>query len=203
MEEERQGEDAVTSSDPGLYHELMGLLQQCGHFLYHRRNGRGGQRRILILLERWEKEHGCEEGMSQKELQRQLGIRSGSISEILGKMEAKGLLKKARLATDKRKICIFLTQEGRDRLESKRAENLRTEAALFQRMSPDELQELKRLLQKLLSAWKEDFDFVLPERQPAGGVAVPILADESAASPAADTAQMLTMEGKEPPCGNI
>ncbi|MCD7864248.1 MAG: winged helix DNA-binding protein [Lachnospiraceae bacterium] len=196
MEEEKQTQSTEYSADSSRNHELMILLQQCGHFLYHRRNGGGGQRRILILLGRWEKEHGREEGMSQQELQRQLGIRSGSISEILGKMEAKGLLKKARLSSDKRKICIFLTEEGRDRLESKRAENLRTEAALFQRLTEEERQELRYLLEKLLNAWKTDFDFQLPQRREQGESGTLALAE--AAEP-----KSFPEVGKEPPCGNI
>ncbi len=194
MAEERQGESAVSSSVLSLNHELLLLLQQSGHFLYHKRSCRSGQRRILLLLERWEKEHGCEEGMSQQELQRQLGIKSGSISEILGKMEASGLLRKARFSSDRRKICIFLTQAGRDRLESRRAENRRQEEIMFQRLTADEQEELKCLLDKLLSGWEEDFGFCIPGRQRDDGDTPP--------GPAAEM-KMIPYEGKEPPCGNI
>ena len=194
MEEEKQGENTLSTPVSSLNHELLLLLQQTGHFLYHKRSCRSGQRRILLLLERWEKEHGSEEGMSQQELQRQLGIKSGSISEILGKMEANGLLRKARLSTDRRKICIFLTQAGRDRLESKRAENRKQEEVMFQRLSADEQEELKRLLDKMLSGWEEDFDFCIPGRRKADGNTAP--------DPAAEV-KMIPGEGKEPPCGNI
>ncbi len=195
MEEEKQGESVLSSPVLSLNHELLTLLQQIGHFVYHKRSGRGGQRRVLVILERWEKEHGAKEGMSQQELQEQLGIKSGSISEILGKMEASGLLRKARLSSDRRKICVFLTQEGRDKLESKRAENRRQEEIMLQRLSADEQQELKRLLDKLLSGWEEDFDFCIPGRKNLQKeVKPPALAAE--AKPAAS-------EGKEPPCGNI
>ncbi|MCD7806460.1 MAG: MarR family transcriptional regulator [Lachnospiraceae bacterium] len=156
MEEEKQSTDTVNTI---TNHELLVLLEKSGHFLYHRRNGRGGQRRILILLDRWENEHGNEEGMSQQKLQKRLGIRSGSISEILGKMENSSLIRKARLSSDHRKICIFLTDEGREKLERMREECRRQETLLFQRLTAEEQTELGRIMEKLLTGWAEDFSF--------------------------------------------
>ncbi|MCD8067866.1 MAG: winged helix DNA-binding protein [Lachnospiraceae bacterium] len=153
MGEERQ----PVSPDPN--HELLVLLERSGHFLYHRRNGKCGQRRVLILLDRWEREHGAGEGMSQQELQKRLGIQSGSISEILGKMENNGLIRKTRQATDHRKICIFLTDAGREKLERKREENRRQEALLFQHLTAEEQAELRCIMEKLLAGWAEDFGF--------------------------------------------
>ncbi|MCD7738441.1 MAG: MarR family transcriptional regulator [Lachnospiraceae bacterium] len=159
METEKPSE----GSDPN--HELLTLLEKSGHFLYHRRNGRCGQRRILTLLDRWEKEHGAEEGMSQQELQKRLGIQSGSISEILGKMENSGLIRKARQMSDHRKICIFMTDAGRERLERKKEENRRQETLLFQHLTPEEQAELQRIMEKLLTGWAEDFGLGTPQTQ--------------------------------------
>ncbi|MCD8326616.1 MAG: MarR family transcriptional regulator [Lachnospiraceae bacterium] len=101
--------------------------------------------------------------MSQQELQKHLGIQSGSISEILGKMETNGLIRRARLASDHRKICLFLTDAGRERLERKREEIHSQEALLFQRLTAQEQAELQRIMEKLLDGWSKDFDFGKPQ----------------------------------------
>ena len=61
---------------------LPGLMQACGHQIYHRGRRGGGQEGILSILA--EKEQ-----MSQKDLQEILQIQPGSMSEILMKLEQK------------------------------------------------------------------------------------------------------------------
>ena len=61
-------------------------MRRCGHFLYQRQGGQG-QRRVLTILQ----ERGS---MQQRELQEYLGIQPGSMSELIGKLEQKGLLKR-------------------------------------------------------------------------------------------------------------
>lgn len=88
-------------------YELLGLIERCGHFLYHRRGGKRGQGRILkILLTEGE--------MTQKKLQERLGIQSGSMSEIVLKLEGNGLVYRTRDESDKRKIKLKITEAGRN-----------------------------------------------------------------------------------------
>ena len=81
--------------------ELLLSMERCGHFLYHRRGGKNGQNRILkILVTKGYK--------TQKELQEILDIQSGSISEIVMKMENKGLISREKDINDRRKILYNL-----------------------------------------------------------------------------------------------
>ena len=85
-----------------------------------------------------------------KELGKYLYLDSGTLTPLLKKMEAKGLLSRTRSTTDERNMIISLTEEG---------ENLRERAlAVPAKMSrcvplePQEAEELYRLLYKILAA---------------------------------------------------
>lgn len=93
-------------------------------------------------------------GLTQQELQKKLGIQSGSISEIVGKMEAAGLLCRRRHERDKRKICLTMTEKGRQTLAAMREEKARKDAVLFAALRWEEQEQLQGLLEKLLDDWK-------------------------------------------------
>lgn len=124
---------------------LDGLLHACGHFLHHRGRRGGGQKGILFILS--EKKE-----MSQKELQDVLQIQPGSLSEILLKLEHKGFITREKDADDRRKSVISLTETRREVLKDQtpRIE----EGKMFDVLDEEEQKELKRLLKKLLDAWR-------------------------------------------------
>ena len=68
---------------------IMIGLRACGHFLHFNMGGKAGRKRVLATLLR-------EGEISQRTLQDLLDIQSGSLSEILAKIEADGLLEKVR-----------------------------------------------------------------------------------------------------------
>ena len=74
---------------------LMIMLGKCGMILNNKNCGHHGRGRILkVLLEKGT--------MTQSELQNIIDIRSGSLSEILGKIEEKELIIRERDENDKR-----------------------------------------------------------------------------------------------------
>ncbi len=106
--------------------------------------GRGdpgmGQRRVLRLL--------AETGsISQQSLQEILAIRPGSLSELLGKLENKGLITRTQDEADRRKNYLSLTDEGRTVLD-----NLNEEADPFSCLAEEEKETLKVLLKKIIEA---------------------------------------------------
>ncbi len=131
--------------NPGFFFEkdesLYGLMRRCGHFLYQRQGGQG-QRRVLTILQ----ERGS---MQQRELQEYLGIQPGSMSELIGKLEQKGLLKRTASEEDRRSRILALTEQGQ-----KMAGPGQGEQELFSILSGDEQEQLKALLAKLLEAWE-------------------------------------------------
>ena len=95
------------------------------------------QDRILALLQ----ENGGTLG--QKSLQQLLGVQPGSISEILSKMEEKGLISRSRDEDDKRASLITLTKDVSVEKED-----------FFAVLNDEEKESLKAILTKVFEAKK-------------------------------------------------
>lgn len=124
---------------------LPDLLRFCGHILYHRHGWNRSQGRVLRLIE----DRGR---MSQKELQDLLGIKSSSISEMISKLEAKGLVRRERDDADKRKTVLVITDAGKAAVHDLPD---RTHQESYDALSPEEQETLRQLLLKLLASWQE------------------------------------------------
>lgn len=121
---------------------LLGLMRRCGHYLAHRAGAVSSRERMLRLLaERGE--------MQQSDLVYLLELRSASVSEQLGKLEAQGLVERRRSEEDRRGVTIELTQAGRELAESAGAQ-----ADMFSALSGEDQEQLRELLQRLLSSWE-------------------------------------------------
>ena len=130
-----------------IYHkdsdDLGELLGACGHFLAHRRGGpKRGQDAILAIIAQ-------QPGITQKGLTEILGIQPASVSELLMKLERKGLVSREKNETDHRSICVFLTDTGSQLLQQPESDSVDPFAVLTQ----EEQVQLRTLLQKLLSDW--------------------------------------------------
>ncbi|MGM9538735.1 MAG: MarR family winged helix-turn-helix transcriptional regulator [Candidatus Onthomonas sp.] len=124
---------------------LSGLLRRCGHVLHHQGKAHGQSRVLKILSE--------EKQMSQKDLQDALGIRPGSVSELISKLEDKGLLRREKDDQDKRKAVLVLTPAGAEAAkvmpESEEKEHL------YDALTQEEQETLRLLLKKLTASWAE------------------------------------------------
>ncbi len=123
---------------------LASRLRACGHFLYYQTGGKAGQRRILAkILER--------EGLTQKELQDELEISSGALSEILGKMEQAQLIGRKKSRDDKRQVTLTLTGMGREMALRVKAHHTSTLQQMFECLDGEERAQLDTLLEKLVA----------------------------------------------------
>lgn len=130
--------------------ELLSQLRKCGRFLYHRFGNKCGQDKILkILAEKRE--------LSQKELQDMLGIQSGSISEIINKLERRGLLYRTKDETDKRMAMLSITEEGMGELNNIATREVPDVEELFSVLSAKEQEELSGLIVRLNGSWEERY----------------------------------------------
>ena len=127
--------------------ELYRLMRTCGHILYHSGQSKNGQGRILHILDH---QNGS---VSQKEIQAQMGIQSGSISEVLGKLERDGLIVRYKDEDDRRKVIVSLTDSGREHAAA--YHRSQREKDWFEALNETEKAELKALLEKLLASWNE------------------------------------------------
>ena len=89
-----------------------------------------------------------ESKLSQKEMQERLRIQAGSLSELVSKLEAKGLLTRERDESDKRKISLKITPDGLEAVNRppKEAEGQDP----FTVLNEEEQETLRRLLTKIL-----------------------------------------------------
>ncbi|MBR0403679.1 MAG: MarR family transcriptional regulator [Eggerthellaceae bacterium] len=99
----------------------------------------------IAMMALWESEP-----LSVKELGERLKLDSGTLTPMLKKMEAKGLVSRCRDAKDERRLVVSLTDKGRNLRES--ALRVPMEMGKCVDLEPDEAQELQRLLHKVLSS---------------------------------------------------
>ena len=126
--------------------ELYHLMRACGHILYHSGASCTGQGRILHILDQ-------EGAVSQKDLQERLNIQSGSISEILTKLEKEGLIERRRDEKDKRRMIVYLTDKGAEHARLYHAG--RQEKDWFSALNAEQREQLRDLLQTLLDSWHD------------------------------------------------
>ncbi len=97
----------------------------------------------LALLVLWE-----EKRVTVKELGMKLFLDSGTLTPMLKRMEANGLIERRRSAEDERSVIITLTQKGEDFKEKANCVPTRLLERLD--MKPDELEQLDSMLSTIL-----------------------------------------------------
>lgn len=123
------------------------LIDRCGHYFAHRIGGKKrGQDSVLTVISQ-------HPGITQKELGEILSIQPASVSELLMKLERKGLVLREKDENDRRSIKVQLTEAGHNLLVE--PEKIREDP--FQTLSTDEQEQLRSLLEKLLTDWEQRY----------------------------------------------
>lgn len=97
----------------------------------------------IAMMVLWERR-----AVTVKELGQCLFLDSGTLTPLLKKMEAKGLLSRKRDQEDERSLVVSLTEAGEALRD--RAVDVPVKMAQCVRLQPEEAKELYRLLYKLL-----------------------------------------------------
>jgi len=97
----------------------------------------------LVMMVLWE-----HDGMSVGELGQRLYLDSGTLTPVLKKMEAKGLLERKRSSGDERRVEVALTRAGKA-LKAEAAK-VPIEMGRCINIAPEDAAELARLLHKIL-----------------------------------------------------
>lgn len=126
---------------------LIILLRDISHTMLSLYEGKGSQRRILILL----RETGT---ITQRELTARLGIQSGSASEVIAKLENMGLVARALSEADRRTANISLTEDGQRRAAEAMAQRQQRHEEMFSALSGAEKAQLLSLLEKINADWE-------------------------------------------------
>lgn len=135
---------------------LIWNFRDIAHTMRQTSEGKGGQKRVLIIL----RESGS---MTQKELTDRLGVQPGSVSEVLGKLEAAGLIRRVPNGTDRRTTDICLTEAGEVAAEEAYTQRQQRHQQMFSSLTDQEKDQLLLLLEKLNADW--DIKFRKPEGQ--------------------------------------
>ena len=114
--------------------------------------GKASQSRILIILY----EHKV---MNQKDLTEFLGIKPGSASEILVKLERAELITRTNSKNDHRTMEITLTDEGERLAKDAICRRQERHKQMFACLTEDEQKTLLLLLEKLTDDWGIRFSF--------------------------------------------
>lgn len=138
--------------------QVIHNLLYCASALRGHSDGKVSQRRVLLTL----RQRGT---MTQRELLEEMGVRPASLSELLSKLEGRGLIRKERSETDRRNYEIQLTEEGQLALEDMQAKR-RAMPDLLEGLTQEEVEQLAALLDKLRTQWQNRTD--LPSPHPHG-----------------------------------
>lgn len=128
--------------------KLIWNLRDIGHTMRQISEGRGSQKRILILLRETE-------GMTQKELTVRLGVQPGSASEVLNKLEQVGLISRTPSETDHRTTDIRLTPDGEALAKEASAKRAERHEQMFAVLSEEEKDTLIALLERVNAHWDQ------------------------------------------------
>ena len=125
---------------------ILRNLSHLGHYLYITRGCRGGQQFILTALYR-------EGDMTQKDLLARTKNASASLSEMVSKLEAKGLIERTRVDTDRRQTLLSLTKEGRKQAQEAQESIESFEAQALSVLSDEEKNVFCGYLDRLVEHW--------------------------------------------------
>lgn len=142
-------EGSYFMNDNTISEKLFSLLLRCSHALgrgHHHKEAMPGQGRVLAIL-------SSRGSMTQRELQDVVQIRAASLSELLGKLEYKGLITRTKDDNDKRNVIVTLSEQGSIIAAENILARRETSAYLFSALSVDEQSQLTELLSKLVEAW--------------------------------------------------
>lgn len=127
---------------------LLQNLGYFGHFLHLHTGGRSGKQHILITLF----QNGG--NMAQSELAKSSCVSSAALSEVIAKLEAAGFLSRVRSQSDGRQLDIELTDVGVEKGRELVADRLRFESEAFSCLTPDEIDQLLSLLDRVAGYWR-------------------------------------------------
>ena len=125
---------------------LVSHFREIGHTLRAVSEGKGSQKRVLIVIDHF----GT---ITQSALTEHLGIQPGSASEVLGKLEAVGLITRKPSENDKRTTVVCLTPAGREAAREAAAQRAERNAQMFSCLSGQEKAALLALLERVNASW--------------------------------------------------
>lgn len=95
------------------------------------------------------------DGISQGELSQKFEVDPSRVTRLAKRLEGEGLLRRERDPEDNRVVRIYLTEEGRRLIGGLYEHRMRFERRIHDAFSPEELEELRRMLGVLAEVMKD------------------------------------------------
>ena len=130
--------------------KLIWNIRDMGHIIRALSEGKASQSRILILLDE-------EETITQSELTERLGVQSGSVSEVIGKLESAGLIMRTPSEQDRRTSDIRLTEAGKLHAQKAFEQRKQRHTEMFSCLSEEDKDDLLMLLEKVNHDWRHRY----------------------------------------------
>lgn len=144
-------EKNCTFNETDIHERLILCLRDLSHTMRALYEGRGSQKRVLIVLA---KLGGT---VAQKELTERLGIQPGSASEVIAKLGHAGFLTRTPSTADRRTVDIQLTKAGKSQANEAIKQRLLRHEQMFSGLEEREKEELLVLLEKLCRDWEQKY----------------------------------------------
>ena len=125
-----------------LFFDVTRLNRQYSEQTYGRLNPFRGQYRCLFVLDAVDSIH-------QKDLSALLSVRPASVSELLLKLEQKGLIRRDTDQEDNRASLVSLTELGRVEVKKIQKERAKAHSEMLSELTPEEKSGLFTALQKM------------------------------------------------------
>lgn len=141
--------DAELDDGTARAKRILQGLGFCGHYMHFHGGGRSGQVPIVCMLDR------CGGQLSQQELGSHFELKPGSLSEILSKMEAGGLIERTRDTKDRRQLFVKLTRAGSELARREHEKRQAFRRVAFSSLTVEEQEQLAEMLEKIRVTWEE------------------------------------------------
>ena len=130
--------------------KLIWNIRDIGHTMRQLFEGKGSQKRVLMMLRE-------NPGLTQRALTERLGVQPGSASEVVGKLEAAGLLERETSAEDRRTAVLHLTGAGAQAADMALSQRAERHERMFSCLSEEEKQTLLTLLERVNGFWDQEY----------------------------------------------
>lgn len=125
-------------------------LRDISHIMHSLYEGKGSQKRILIILN----ETGT---ITQQALTKRLGIQPGSASEVISKLQNTEMITRTPSKTDRRTVDISLTPKGKQLASDAAEQRRKRHEDMFSCLSENEKKDLLSLLEKISTDWEQRY----------------------------------------------
>lgn len=127
---------------------LVMALRDVSHTMRFLYEGKGSQKRVLMLLLK------AGSSLTQRELTERLGIKPGSASEVIAKLEAAAFIERTPNKADGRTADIHLTGAGKAAALEAAERRLQRHKEMFSCLDEAEKERLLSLLEKVNGDWE-------------------------------------------------